>query len=892
MPLSNGTRLGPYEILAPVGAGGMGEVYRARDYRLNREVAIKVLPNEISQDPVREKRFEREAQAVSALNHPNILTIHDFGNEQGIHYMVTELIQGFSLRKLIRNGPLSTKELLDVAIQIADGLGAAHERGLTHRDLKPENIMITRDNRVKILDFGLTKMDDLRGNQDAETITRLTETGVLQGTVPYMSPEQAAGNRVDFRSDQFSFGLILFEMATGKQAFHSDTPVQTLAAIIKEAPPSISSLNPVVPAPLCWLIERCLQKDPKQRYLSTIDLWQELRNLQQHFSELAFAFGPSDLRKKKGRRFKWLLASAIAFVLALLGAYLMWLFVPRNEIDLSRFRFTPFATSAQIERSPCWSPDGKSIAYAAEVDGVPQIFVRNFASPQPLQITKSETDCSHPFWSGDGNRLYFTSIAEGQPALWTVSAVGGSPDLILKNASASTVSPDGTMLAFLQNEAKQGNSFSIAISSPIGTKPRTYVEEPLAGKRFVNGVLQFSPDGKQIGFWGNPQSSKGEFLPEFWLIPLPTGKPRHVLSNLSKIQAPTDFSWMPDGRRIILGSSPNLFGTINNLVIVDVGNEKAQAITASVDYNRAPSPSPDGKRIVYESIHISYDLIQVPLDGSPVQKLVPDSEQSQSGPTWSPTGNQFAFVTYRNGRPGIWLRNTTEQWERPLVGDQNFSDRTYVLARPAFSPDGQRIVYHRWNDKGCSLWVSSVSGGSPVRVISEEWDHCCASWSPDGNWLVFLHLSTGKNELVRARIGGQPVVLNNYAGSGAYTPQWSLKGNWITYQTDQGLFLTSPEGKDSHLISPHTWLTHGWSQDGAKIYGIRQGNHRLLIASIDLLTGMETPIRDLENAPGSTLANPVLMGFSLIPHQESFATSLIQVKSDLWIVEGFSNSSP
>ncbi len=289
MTLSAGTKLGPYEILAPIGAGGMGEVYRAKDPRLGREVAIKVLPELFSQDKDRLKRFEQEARSASALNHPNIVTIHEIGLVDGTSYMAMELIDGTSLRELLASGPLASKRLLELAVQIAEGLSKAHGAGIVHRDLKPENVMVSKDGYVKLLDFGLAKLfvaPQDGGSGMATAIHQETQPGTVMGTVGYMSPEQASGRPVDFRSDQFSLGSILYEMATGKRAFHRGTGAQTLSAIIQDEPEPVAQVNPRVPAPLRWIVERCLAKDPDERYASTRDLARDLKSVREHIAEV------------------------------------------------------------------------------------------------------------------------------------------------------------------------------------------------------------------------------------------------------------------------------------------------------------------------------------------------------------------------------------------------------------------------------------------------------------------------------------------------------------------------------------------------------------------------------------------------------------------------------
>lgn len=289
MPFAPGTRFGPYEIISTLGAGGMGEVYRARDTRLGREVAIKILPTELSSSQDRLNRFEQEAYSASSLNHPNIITIHDIGSEDSTRYIAMELVDGKTLRELISTGPIASRKAISIATQLAEGLAKAHSAGIIHRDLKPENVMITKDGFVKILDFGLAKLftaDKQEGVSSLQTAAG-TNAGIILGTIGYMSPEQASGEQVDFRSDQFSLGSILYEMVTGQRAFQKKTTVETMAAIINQDPQPIASINPQVPAPIRWFIERCLAKDPADRFASTDDLSRDLKSIRDHISEIS-----------------------------------------------------------------------------------------------------------------------------------------------------------------------------------------------------------------------------------------------------------------------------------------------------------------------------------------------------------------------------------------------------------------------------------------------------------------------------------------------------------------------------------------------------------------------------------------------------------------------------
>src|SRR6202521_5054088 len=315
MSIPSGTRLGLYEILSPLGAGGMGEVYRARDSRLSREVAIKVLPSLTAADPDRRARFEQEARSASALNHPNILTIYDIGEADGSLYIAMELVEGKTLRELVAAEPLPTKKLLDTAVQIAEGLSKAHAAGIVHRDLKPENLMVSRDGFVKILDFGLAKLTEPVSQEMSVLPTAIaapTQPGTVMGTAGYMSPEQASGQPVDFRSDQFTLGSILYEMATGKKAFQRKTGAETLVAIIREEPEALSQAAPKAPAPVRWIVERCLAKDPEERYASTKDLARDLKSLRDHLTESSASGALEAAEPAKARRRRWLVPPALA----------------------------------------------------------------------------------------------------------------------------------------------------------------------------------------------------------------------------------------------------------------------------------------------------------------------------------------------------------------------------------------------------------------------------------------------------------------------------------------------------------------------------------------------------------------------------------------------------
>jgi serine/threonine protein kinase len=875
-------------MIAPLAAGAMGEVYRARDSRLDREVALKIITPEAADDPTRQRRFEREARAASSLNHPNILTVHDFGSDSGISYIVSELLEGESLRQVIDRGPLAIRKLLDICVQIADGLAAAHQAGIVHRDLKPENIMIMTDNRVKILDFGLAK--SVQPFSDDQTLSHSeTQPGLILGTVAYMSPEQAGGSALDFRSDQFAFGLILFEMATGRKAFHRDNPLQTLSAILtEEAPPM-----PNVPAPLQWVVERCLAKEPGNRYSSTQDLYRELRAIREHLTQ---SYASPSMTGIEGRLLLRRHSGAIIAVLValLLGFLLARALTLDSGTELTRYHFTPVASGPGLEVFPAWSPNGRSVAYTAEVDGVFQIFTRSVARELGptvgTPITKSEADSFFPAWSADGSHVLYISAFRGVPGLWSTGAAGGSPQLLMENVAQAATSPDGQTLIFLRDHESGADSHSLWIASPPGTAPRKYDRMPFAAKRFFSwSYLRFSPDGSKIGAWVSVDNGHSEF----WILPFPSGTPKQGLTTVPMTTFARQFSWMPDSRHVIFAERRGL-SIDSHLWMADTARNTVQPLTAGTDSEQAPSVSPDGKSVAFAAMDTGYDLVETPLDGSGLRNLL-STHLSEVSPAWAPVGNQYAYVTDRSGNPEIWLKSVQERWERPLVTSKDFGDdSTSFLFDVTFSPDGQRIAYSRAGKPGEGVWISTLNGNAPVRLAQEPHGEFQRgpTWSPDGNWIAYFTIRGGKFTVQKARVGGgeRPVVLRD--GVGSY-PAWSPAGDWIACSGPAGIVLISPDGQNTRALSPRQWLVHGWSKDGKTIYGIRQtGSRRLVLASMDVATGAEKTVSDLGPYPasfayGSVMGALPLRGFSRAPDGKSFATSIIRPSSDIWLLAGF-----
>ena len=492
MALRAGDKLGPYEIVEPIGKGGMGEVYRVRDTRLGRDVAVKVSAEKFSE------RFEREARTIASLNHPNVCTLHDVGP----NYLVMELVEGLTLAERIQEGPMPLEEALPIARQIAEALEAAHEKGIAHRDLKPGNIKIKPDGTVKVLDFGLAKVGAgtaaVRNADDSPTLSiQATEAGVILGTAAYMSPEQARGKEVDKRADIWAFGVVLYEMVTGRRLFQGEDLTDTLASVVK-VDPDLSA----APPQLHRLLKKCLEKDPRKRLrdISGVALLLEDDR----------AETPVRVETKPGIK-RWLWPVTVVAVLAAVTGGVVantLLRTPHGRVppDLSAYKFTPISRDEATERHSAWAPDGKTIAYAASINGVLQVFTRELGSSVAAQITRVDKHASRPTWSPDGSTIYYTTAA----SIWGVGATGGTPVRVFEGADVFALHPDGKTFLF----ARQGKAW---IRMPGGETEEFPLPKELLSAP-ASGLIGFSPDGSKLATTG---------FGDLWVLPFPVGLVAH-----------------------------------------------------------------------------------------------------------------------------------------------------------------------------------------------------------------------------------------------------------------------------------------------------------------------------------------------------------------------------
>ena len=883
------TRFGPYEIVSRLGAGGMGEVYRARDSRLQRNVAIKVLRETSALNPDRQRRFAQEAVAASALNHPNILTVYDVGVEGDTPYLVSELIEGSSLRAEMNRGRIPLRRAIEIAHQIAEGLAAAHEAGIAHRDLKPENVMVNVDGRVKIVDFGLAKTRDDEQQLVGAVPDTATAAGLIVGTLPYMSPEQARGDKADFRSDQFALGVMLYEMTTATHPFMRDTAVQTLSAIIADEPPDPAQVNPVLPVGVRWLIRRLLAKNPRERFAHSADLAIDLRTFREYLAEAtSVAAAPVPAPRARWQR----RVAVVALIAA--GAFTVGRAIAPEESGARFDRFTPFATDAGYQGGAAWSPDGKTIAYEAEINGVVQIFTRKIGSAMRTQVTTSTFDCYTPIWSPDGRHIYYHSLARDTDALWRVSPAGGAPEMIMEGATRSAVSPDGRALAVLREESAVAVSMSLWVASPPGSEPKRYSRGAFKDLTFSDGHLRFTRDSSKLLAWLWRDAAASGPQTGFWEIPISDGEPRSVLQSLVGLRVPSLFSWLPDNRHIVVvrsdGPTP---GT--HLWVADTIRDVIRPLTATAGNEGAPSVSPDGRTIAFQSEATDFDLVEVPLDGSPIRPFL-SSTRNEFDPAASPVNTQYAFVTDRTGHLEIWLQNQEGYLQQPLVTAADFGNAPPMsVGSLAFSPDGRRLAFQRFDLQsekvfgGPRVWISSVAGGTPVAFGGEDDGYQDApAWSPDGDWIAFIKGRIGEWSLAKARVGGgaAPVILKSGIPPFVARPQWSPDGRWIVCETSEGLTRVSSDGKGSSVIGSPGWLAYGWAPDSRRIYGLRptEDQHHFMLVSVDALTGAERVIN--ENLGTLPPANQPIRGFSRLGDR-GFLTSIARVRSDIYLIEGF-----
>ena len=739
----------------------MGEVYRARDLKLCRSVAIKVLPSNVARDPEKIDRFQREAKVLASLNHPNIASIYGF-EDSDRPGLVMELVEGPTLADRIAVGPLPIEEALKIAKPICEALEYAHEHGIVHRDVKPANIKVSDDGTVKLLDFGLAKaLESLGMNTDissSPTSSHVTQAGLILGTAAYMSPEQSKGRQIDRRSDIWAFGCVLFEMLTRKMVFGGESVTDTLAEIIK-AEPNWSRLPPNTPIPIRALLQRCLQKDPRQR-LQAIG---EARIVIE--GTLAGKTGVDDDRAKVPTTEKShpAVAGILGFVAgAVLVATAGWWIVRPSSMPAG-VHFSAVTSFAGVQAQPALSPDGRSVAFISNRDGHYNIYVGLVRGGELVQITHDAVMKSRPLWSPDGSTLAYAQLNEsGTMDVWEVAALGGSPRKVILNATDPAWTADGHSLIY-ENYA-DGEIWTCGVS---GENPRLLVQ---MGPDEVATELRTSPDGKMIAM--AVRSAGGGPTGKLGIADLSAGKVRLLTQDSATTLSP---AWSPDSRFIYFASSRG--GTLNVWKIGADGNGLRQ-ITAGAGDDTELDVSSDGKRLVFATMRLNIGLsqfdTQVKAGESGIKVLTSDPARNEFGPAYSPDGTHLAFFTNLKGveHESIGMADASGANATQLVRD----NRTNLF--PRWSPDGNRIVYFSFDDRGrdADYRGVAISGGAPQTIVRTGGDFIF-DVGRDGR--VLYQKDPGEVEGYDPR-DGRGLRLGNVP-QGAWLFRWSSDGNSIAY---------------------------------------------------------------------------------------------------------------
>jgi eukaryotic-like serine/threonine-protein kinase len=845
MPLTPGTKLGPYEISAAIGAGGMGEVYRARDPRLNRDVAIKVLPASFSSDRERLGRFEQEALAAASLNHPNILAVYDIGTQESSPYIVSELLQGETLRERLRGGPIPVRKATEYAVQIAQGLAAAHDKGIVHRDLKPENIFITSEGRVKLLDFGLAKLTQPSTTPDTETRTIHSDINVLVGTVGYISPEQVRGKPADSRSDLFAFGAVLYEMLSGKRAFQGETSTDTMSAILHSDPPELTETNRSVPPVLERIVRHCLEKNPAERFHSAHDIAFDLQNLSSVSSGVVTA------KAAAGWNRQWLLAAAIGLLLLVsVGAFFIGRFsgTPTQPVRFTRISFERgFVVMARF------APDGHSVIYDAAWEGNrSHLYSTPATLPEPRALDFENANLFDISLTGEialGLRGHLSNHATVLSATLARSPLsGGAPREMLDNVMAADWGPDGNLAVAQFADGRTSLQYPIGkvlyessgwISdlrfSPQGDKIAfldhgywpddrgSVAVVDLSGKKTTisrewesEEGLVWSPDGTEI--WFTAASSGVER--SLYAITL-AGKMRLMLSVPATLRL---FDIYPDGR-VLLGA-----GHERILMMGVTPDGKSHDLSWS-GWTIAADVSPDGKQVLIDEqsqfAGAQYTVAIRSVEGSPPIKLG-DGELSK----FSPDGKWVATAV--PGQPNHFLLLPTGAGQPKDIPVTGLS----LLQRIVFMPDGRLLLIGHEPDHGVRCYLRTLEDAS-MRAVSKEGSFECRS-SPDSQHIVAFQ-----------------------------------SGGLGLYNLNQEGGTTIPNTVD---MVPIRWT------DNRTVLAFRRGEMPGIVYEIDTITAKQKVFKEL--VPGDRAGVSQLTAVVSSPDGKTLAYSYQQVLSDLYVVEG------
>lgn len=820
MGLTSGTKLGPYEILSPLGAGGMGEVYRARDTRLGRDVALKVLTESFALDPERLRRFEQEARAVAALNHPNILALYDIGSSDGQPYLVSELLEGQSLREVLNEGPLSSRKTSDYAVQVALGLGAAHEKGIVHRDLKPENLFITKDGRVKILDFGLAKLAQPAdsGGSDGLTLTSSpTQAGVVMGTAGYMSPEQVRGEAIDNRTDIFAFGSVLYEMLSGQRAFRRDTAPETMTAILKEEPPEWATDSKIVSPALEKIVRRCLEKQPEQRFQSARDLAFALGALSGTDSSAAVRLTPAPQSS-----YRWILATGALALLVLGGLAGM---LVRRPSPARRMQFA-LPVPGEVSQMAL-SSDGQMLAFVSPDDntGVPELFVQRVGDASATELADTE-GASYPFWSPDNTYIGFFAKSK----LMKIAASGGSPQAIA-GAHEGRGGAWGAKNIIVYTPEAEGGMWRVNADG-TGAAP---LSPSLYGKREQSHRWPvFLPDGDHFLFWvGNFVNDPDDRIGGIYESSLDAKEKKLIVLTHSNAGIAQGHIFYLDSKLRLVSSrfdvskgaisgepevvansvqySPSIImaafsvGASGNLVYSTGTGTSLSQLTwldrSGKELGHVGEPgtvsnpilSPDGRRVAVDIADLKANNVDIWLEsaeGSSSTRFTFGSSEDVNG-VWSRDGQTIAYRSVGEQARLLAKGASGLERERTVLSLDISQD---ILAN-SWTPDDQQILCTAWlpnvtSGRATGLFLVPASGGTLKPFIETRGSDRTGQISPDGKWVAYASTESGDWEIYVTTFPGG-VGKWQVSREGGTEPHWRGDGKELYYISQSGMLMAA-----------------------------------------------------------------------------------------------------
>jgi Tol biopolymer transport system component len=915
-----------YRVFSKLGAGGMGEVYLAEDTRLDRKVALKLLPDRFTSDESRLRRFVQEAKAASSLNHPNIITIHEIGQSDGKHFIAAEFIDGLTLRQQLGNGPIRLPAALDIAIQVCSALTAAHDAGIIHRDIKPENIMLRRDGYVKVLDFGLAKLTEASPpstSTEAPTVMRLeSDPGTILGTALYMSPEQARGLKVDGRTDIFSLGIVIYELVTGNAPFAGDTTIDVLAAIIDKEPRPLAAHLPSTPAELQRILTKALRKDREERYQTVKDMLIDLKSLKQdlelearqaHSTQSPGVRGGEDESGAEGaataeiphvtnvavarttssaeiiiseiRRHKLgalLILTALIAVVAVAAFGLYKLIGRQNEPEtlVTHVRTRPFTSFPGSEDQAAFSPDGKQIAFVWSGEGGEDqdIYTKLVDVGTPLRLTTDPAPEFSPAWSPDGRFVAFLRQSSESSGIYLIPSLGGperrltetfpKPATFIENCL--DYSPDGKLLAVLDKGSQQ-EPFSIFLLS-VETGEKRKLTSPPAGI-LGDSAPAFSPDGMSLAFVR--AVSAGVF--DIYIIPVAGGEPRRLTFDNTQVKS---LAWTSDGREVVFTSWRG--GSMSNLWRISAAGGRPEVVAGVGQRVFSPSISRQGDTLAYTQSLDDMNIWRLEVSGPGGRRNSPtrliSSTQWEVGPAYSPDGKRIVFASDRTGSWELWVSDSDGSNPKQLTSS--------FAGSPRWSPDGRQIAFDARPSDNYDIYVISAEGGSPRRLTTEESEDVVPSWSRDGRWIYFSSNRSGSMQIWRMPAeGGEAVQVTRQGG---FEGSESSDGKFLYYakRNAPGLWkVPTGGGEETPVLDLHkAGYWRYWALTDKGIYfATAETSSRPAIEFFSFATGQVTQI--------ATLEKPIVQwyrGLAVSPDGRwILCAQLDQSGSDIILVENF-----